>query len=445
MDIEIQKSLARSAQYHAEASEVTPGGAPCGKWWSPNLIYVTRAKGAYITDLDGNEFLDYHCASGSVFLGYANSEVDEAVIDVIRNHGNQFALPHQFEISLATKLREHIPCAEMSAFSNAGTDTMQFALRVARAYTGKSKIVKFEGGYQGWADVVAVSVQPTRADAGSASAPNTVPGTDGLPPEIRDTVLVCPFNDIEAVAEIVHAHEDDIAALVVEPYIHGTNLRPKAGFLAALRKLCDETGVLLIFDEIVTGFRHALGGMQSLEGIIPDVAIFGKAMGNGYPISAVVGRKEYMSVLRPTGNALLSGTYNGNPVSTAAALKTIEILERPGVYERAFALGDQLRGGIQAAIDRLDIRACCVGFGSAWYLHFEHEPPENWRDVLAYEEAGARRKEQAYRHHMLNNDIFMYPVNGTRAYLGTSHTEADIQRTVDATVAFLTEHREALR
>ena len=444
MEIEIEKSLARSAQYHGEASEVTPGGAPCGKWWSPNLIYAARAKGAYITDIDGNAFLDYHCASGPIILGHGDPEVDEAVIEVIRNHGNQFALPHPFEIRLAQKLKEHIPCAEMSAFSNAGTDTMQLALRVARAYTGKSKVVKFEGGYQGWADVIAVSIQPSRADAGPASAPTTVPGTTGLPPEIRDSVLVCPFNDIDAVAETLHARRQEIAALVVEPYVHGTNLKPNPGFLAALRALCDESGVLLIFDEIVTGFRHSLGGSQSLEGVIPDVAIFGKAMGNGYPISAVVGRKEFMSVMNPPGGALLSGTYNGNPVSAAAALKTIEILERPGTYERLFALGDQLRGGIQGAIDRLGVRACCVGLGSVWYLHFEREPPENWRDVLTYEEGGARKKEQAYRNHMLNRDIFIYPVNGTRAYLGASHTEADIQRTIDATVDFMTTHRDAL-
>lgn len=445
MEVKIQKSLARSVQYLAEASEVTPGGAPCGKWWSPNLIYAARAKGAYITDLDGNEYLDYHGASGSVFLGYSDPEVDEAVIEVIRHHGNQFALPHQFEIELAAKLCEHIPCAEMSAFSNAGTDTMQFALRVARSYTGKSKIVKFEGGYQGWADSVAVSISPARADAGSAHSPNAVPDTTGLPPEVLGTVLVCPYNDAESVAETFDAHRDAIAALVVEPYVHGTNLRPKPGFLAALRQLCDAAGVVLIFDEIVTGFRHGLGGLQAQEGVTPDVAIFGKAMGNGYPISAVVGKKEYMRTLSPTGGGMLSGTYNGNPLSATAALKTIEILERPGLYERVFGLGDQLRGGIQAAIDRLGVRACCVGYGSAWYLHFEREPPENWRDVLSYVEGGARAKEQAYRNHLLNRDIFLYPVNGTRAYLGAAHTEAEIQRTIDASVEFLTDHRAELQ
>ena len=219
-----------------------PRWRPLRKWWSPNLIYAARAKGAYITDLDGNEFLDYHCASGSIFLGYSNPEVDEAVIDVIRNHGNQFALPHQFEIDLASKLREHIPSAEMIAFSNAGTDTMQFALRVSRGYTGRSKIVKFEGGYQGWADSVAVSVTPDRADAGSERAPNVVPGTTGIPSEVLATMLVCPYNDAEAVAETFDAHRNSIAALVVEPYVHGTNLRPKPGFLAALRRLCDEAG-----------------------------------------------------------------------------------------------------------------------------------------------------------------------------------------------------------
>ena len=168
-------------------------------------------------------------------------------------------------------------------------------------------------------------------------------------------------------------------------------------------------------------------------------------MGNGYPISAVVGKREYMNEFGPNGGALLSGTYNGNPLSTAAALKTIELLEQPGFYERVFALGEQLRSGIQTAIDRLGVRACCVGYGSVWYLHFEREAPENWRDVLRYVEAGAREKEQAYRNHMLNRDIFMYPVNGTRAYLGAAHTEAEIAHTIEATAEFLTQFRAELQ
>jgi glutamate-1-semialdehyde 2,1-aminomutase len=180
-------------------------------------------------------------------------------------------------------------------------------------------------------------------------------------------------------------------------------------------------------------------------GITPDLAIFGKAMANGFPISALAGKRKYMEILYPKGDAFFSGTFNGNPVSTAASLKTIEILERPGFYDRLYRAGDNLRAGINEVIGRLGIRAACYGYGSVWYLHFDFKQPTNYRDLYRYRQSGGSEKEQAYRNHMLNRGVFLYPARGTRAYINASHTERDIQITVDAAVQFLTKHQQELR
>ena len=445
MHVELTVDLTKSRRLLEKARRYTPGGSPDGKWWEPNLIYAKRAKGCRLTDLDGHEYIDYHCGAGPIILGHAHPEVNQAVIDTIQETGVQFALPHEISIGLAKKLSECLPSAEMSVFCNAGTDVAHFAVRVARTYTGRPKIAKFEGGYQGWADPVAMSTGPKAPDFGSEEAPRTVPDTGGLLPEVLANTIVLPYNNLEAIARRVEENKDQIACLFVEPYVHGFDIPAKPGFLRGLRELCDATGVLLIFDEVVTGFRHGLGGIQKIEGITPDLSIVGKAMANGYPISALVGKRDYMSVLYPLGAAFFSGTFNGNPLSTAAALKTIEILERPGFYDRLYRVGENLRGGINRAIQRLGVKATCVGYGSVWYLHFDAQPPQNYRDVYHYRMNGGDQKERAYRNHMLNRGIFLYPARGTRAYINASHADSDIQHTVDAAAEFLKEHQHELR
>jgi glutamate-1-semialdehyde 2,1-aminomutase len=445
MRTDLTVDLTRSREFLQEALRYTPGGSPDGKWWEPNLIYAKSAKGCRLTDLDGNVYIDYHCGAGPIILGHAHPEVNQAVIDTIQGIGVQFALPHELSIRLAKKLSECVPCAEMSVFCNAGTDAAHFAVRAARTYTGRPKIVKFEGGYQGWADPLAMSTNPQAPDFGSDVAPHTVPDTGGLLPDTLANTIVLPYNNLEAAARRLEQDKGQIACIFVEPYIHGFDIQAKPGFLEGLRNLCDSAGVLLIFDEIVTGFRHGLGGMQLIEGITPDMAIVGKAMANGYPISALVGKREYMNVIYPRGAAFFSGTFNGNPVSTAASLKTIEILERPGFYDRLYKSGDILRAGINAAVDSLGVKAKCLGYGSVWYLHFESKAPENYRDVYYYRQNGGDEKERAYRDHMLNRGIFLYPARGTRAYINAAHAERDIQITVDAAVDFLTQHQQELR
>ena len=440
-------NVRRSQELYTGARQYAPGGAPCNKCWPPaplsHPLYIKRAKGARIVDVDDNEYIDYWCGAGPIILGHGHPEVDQAVIDMIQENGVQFAIPHPYEIELARKLREVVPCAEMSTFCNAGTDGISFAVRLARAYTERPIIVKFEGSYQGWADSVVASSHPSSDKWGPDDAPSTVVESTGVLPEVIARTLVLPYNNLDAVTEHVEHLRSQIAGIIVEPMVASSNLLPKPGFLQGLRQLCDAYGIVLIFDEVVTGFRHGLAGGQGVWGVTPDVAVFGKAMANGYVIAALSGKKEYMGVLTP-GPALASGTYNGNPVSSAAALKTIEVLGRPGFYERLFRLGDTLRAEVNREAEKLGVRARCDGYGSVWCLYFDAQRPENYRDVARYWEGGGAQKYEAYRSYMLNHELFLCPYR-PHCFIAGAHTEEDIQRTADATAAFLKEHRSALR
>ena len=445
IDVELMLDLSKSQAYFEEARRYSPGGAPDAKGWERDMFYIERAKGNRLWDLDGNEYIDYHAAAGPIILGHSDSELDSAVIDAIQNRGVQFAQPHTAEVELTKKMREIIPCADQTAFCNAGTDTLQFAVRMARTYTDRPKVVKFEGGYHGWADGLAISTNSPRNLMGSASSPNAVADTSGVLPAILENTIVLPYNDLDAASERLEREKREIACVIVEPIIHGHGILSKPGFIQGLQDLCQSCDIPLVLDEIITGFRHDLGGLQKKWGIDADIAVYGKSMANGYVISAVCGKDKFMDTLTPNGPAFLSGTYNGNPVSTVASLKTIEILGRPGFYDRLYRTGDSLRDGINAVIRRLGLSATCYGYGSTWGLYFEKTPPSNYRDMLQYEETGGMEKYAAYVRHMLNNGIFLQPGRPTRAYIYGAHTDEDIQHTIDATAGFLEEHQAALR
>ena len=233
--------------------------------------------------------------------------------------------------------------------------------------------------------------------------------------------------------------------MIVEPIIHGQSLLPELGFLEGLRQLCDSCDVPLVLDEIITGFRHDLGGLQSKWSIDADIGLYGKAMANGYIISAITGKEKYMSTLTPKNPAYLSGTYNGNPLSVAASLKTIEILGRPGFYDRLYRMGDTVREGINTVIEELGLNAVCIGYGSVWGLWFNRTQPANHRDVAVYNSTGGKEKSAAYIRHMLNNGVFLQPSSPARACIYAAHTDEDIQHTIDAASEFLKEHQTALR
>ena len=409
IDIELKVDLSRSRELFQEAVGYSPGGAPDDKGWARDMFYVERANGNRLRDLDGNEYIDYHAASSSIILGHSNQELNDAIIDTVQNRGVQLAQPHTLEIELAGKLKELIPNADLVAFGNAGTDTLQFAMRMARAYTGRTKVVRFGGGYTGWSDSQTGRAGAEPAVATAEAGPVSVADTSGVLPAILENNIVLPYNDLDAASDTLERQKNEIACVIVEPIIHGKSLLPKPGFLEGLRQLCDSSEIPLVLDEIITGFRHDLGGLQGKWSIDADIGLYGKSMANGHVISAITGKEKYMSTITPRNPAYLSGTYNGNPLSVTAALKTIEILERPGFHDRLYKMGDTVREGINTVIEELGLNAVCIGYGSVWGLWFDRTQPANHQDVARYDSTGGKEKSAAYVRHMLNNGVFLQP------------------------------------
>ena len=443
-EVNLTIDLSKSQAYYKEACRYAPGGAPDGKGWGPDQFYVASAYGSHIEDIDGNDYIDYHAGAGPIILGHSEQEVNREVLDTINNIGVQFAHPHRTEVELTKKLQELIPGADKSALCNAGTDALQLAVRLARTHTGRSKVVKFEGAYHGWSDGLAISTNPDPDIAGTMSNPRAVPDTSGTLPSILEDTIVIPYNDLDIASERLEREKHNIACVIVEPIIHGHGILPKDGFLQGLGELCRSCSIPLVLDEIITGFRHDLGGLQRKWNIDADLAVYGKAMANGYVLSAITGKNQLMSQLTP-GPAFLSGTYNGNPVSAAASLKTIEILERPGFYDSLYAKGIFVREEINKTINKLGLDAISYGYGSVWALYFSKLIPGSYRDIVRFLTNGGKEKYTAYFRFMLNNGIFIPPTRVARNYIYAAHSDDDLQKTVDVTSRFLREFQASLR
>ena len=434
-------NLEKSSEMRTYASAFCPKGTPTGK---PSPFYVQQGNGARIQDIDGNTYMDYWCGAGPVILGHANSAVNAAVIKAIEAGTVQFYIPSSLQVAVMAKLSEHIPCAEKGILATAGSDALACVARIARSYTGKPRLAKFEGGYQGWHDELSVSNAPDLSKAGNKEQPNTVPDSAGANIDKNSQTLVLPYNDLATTEKILTKEKDAIACVIVEPMIHGNNLMPKEGFLEGLRELCSNLGILLVFDEIVTGFRHGLQGGQGVVNVIPDMGVFGKAMANGFIISAVCGKKELLSLVAPEGKVRTAGTFAGSALSCSAALATIEVLETPGFYEHLFKLGNTLRDEVNKTAQQLGVKARCDGYGSVWCMYFSDETPQDYRDIANYRANGGIEKDQAYRSHMLNNGIFLRPQLVNRAYINAAHSENDIQTTIDVITSFMKENKQLI-
>ena len=435
-------NLKTSEAMLSDASSFSPFGVPNCKWWAPDTFYIKSANGSRIFDVDDNEYLDFWCGAGPHILGHAPPEIISGVTEAINEGNVQFAMPNFRDVEVARKLSEFIPCAEKVALCVSGTDGILYAVRLARAYTGKTKIVKFDGGYQGWADPVAVNNSPDSYDTGQ-----TKYATDsaGIPPDAYGNTIILPYNDIETTATALKHQQDEIAAVLVETMIHSSNLIARPDFLEGLRRICDELGIVLIFDEIVTGFRHGLGGGQAIYGVTPDLGVFGKAMASGYVIAAIAGKNKIMSLAAPEGTVRIAGTFGGNALGTAAALSTLNVLAKPGFYEYLYKLGDIVRNGINEAIRERGLKARCDGFGSVWCMYFSEVQPQNQQDVVEYRQSGGAAMDQAYRAYMQRRGIFIRQQLVNRAYISAAHTEEDMYRAVEATTAFLDAHGNHLK
>jgi glutamate-1-semialdehyde 2,1-aminomutase len=397
----------------------------------PDLrMVMVRGRGSKVYDAAGREYLDYMLGSGPLLLGHGRPEVVEAVQRQVSLGPTFFAL-NEPAILLAEQLVQAVPCGEAARFQTTGSEATFTALRLARAATGRDKVLKFEGGWHGGHDLGQLSAAP----ATPHPYPEALPDCDGIPGAARQDVLVAPFNDPDAAGEILGRHHGELAAVIVEPLQRA--LRPEPGFLEGLRAATRRHGVMLVFDEIVTGFRLAWGGAQERYGVVPDLACYGKVIGGGHPVSAVVGRRELLELADPGRKGrgtycFVSGTLTGNPVACAAGLAALGVLRQPGVHERLHAAGQRLARGLRQAGADAGIPLQVLGDGPVLQVYFTgHGPLHNHRDLLKADRARAVR----FGHELIRRGVYCTP--GGKLYLSLAHTDEDIDRTVEIAAAAL--------
>jgi glutamate-1-semialdehyde 2,1-aminomutase len=357
------------------------------KYNHPHALFYDHAIGNKIYDVDGNPYLDFTLSQGPLIVGHNHPHVVKRVEEYSRN-GQLYAGQHILEIELAEKLQSLIPSAELMRFCLDGSEAVQTAFRVARAKTGKKKFLRFEGHYHGWLDNVAWGISAsTLAQLGERENPNVLPWSQGLPQNVQEEFITIPWNDPDLLQRTVSKYHNDIAAIITEPIMCNSScILPQPGFLQRMRDLCNDYNITLIFDEVITGFRTSLGGAQSYYGIIPDLSIFAKAMASGYPISAIVGKREWMNLIVES-KVIHAGTMNSSNSSIAAAIGTIEVLEGdPDTYERVFSLGKRLMKGLQVINEKYNQNMLVQGLGPMLHTGFTHlQKVKDFRDTLTYD------------------------------------------------------------
>jgi glutamate-1-semialdehyde 2,1-aminomutase len=416
----------------ARAAAVIPGGVNSGQRRVPGLedLVVTATSGATFTDAEGRTYTDYHAAFGPPLLGHNDPDIDAAVAATARSVGLMGVGVTPVEIELAERLCELVPSVERVLLTETGSEATFHAIRVARAATGRRHVIKFQGCYHGWHDAVAMNVISLPENVGRHD-----PLSKGVLPEVTEATIVCRFNDIDDVERALTDH--DVAAIILEPIPHNIGaVLPEHGFLEGLRELATKHGTVLIFDEVITGFRHALGGYQSISGVTPDLTTLGKAMGNGWPISALGGSSELMDMFSTTPGrpAFFAGTFNGHPPTAAAALATIEKLQREPVHEHVFALGERTRAGLTELYARLGVPAVVSGYGSVFLTYFLEGPVRSYDDLLANDVD----LFVGYRRELMKEGIFELPLNLKRSHFSYAHTDADVDRLLEATETAVT-------
>ena len=428
MTVELEAMESRSRELLSTAGTLLPGACLGQNSLPPELSFVVdHGEGARLVDLRGRTYLDYVLGSGPLLLGHAHPAVVRAVQEqVVR--GSTFHWLSEPSIRLAQIVVDAVPCAEQVRFVSTGTEATMFACRMARAFTRREKVLKFEGGWHGFHDY---------AMAGNwrvpSEAPYPYPGPDigGIPRGALESVLVAPFNDLATTERIATERGPDLAAIIVEPLQR--SIRPRPGFLAGLRDLAHRLGALLIFDEVVTGFRLAYGGAQEYYGVLPDLAVYGKAMTCGFSLAAIAGHADVMATADPARKgsldyAGLSGTLSGNALACAAGIAALAELRRPGVYERLHALGERLRSGIARRADRLGVPVQVLADGPIAQVFFV-DPEADLSTDRALRTADGR-KATRFGLECLRRGIFTLP--GTKLYLSLAHTDADVDWTLDA-------------
>ncbi len=417
-----------------ERADILAGGSLAGFRLPAEVDFVVeRAAGAHLWDVNGQEYIDFVLGSGPMILGHAHPAVVAAVQEALPQGSTYYAL-NRYAIELAEAIADAVACAERVKFMSTGAEATMYAIRLARAATGRSKVLKFEGGYHGSHDAAMMSFAP--AAPGSGSAP--VPDSAGIPEGVRADVLIAPYNDDELTEVVARTHRDDLAAIIVEP--QQRTIPPKPDFLPALRQIADDVGALLIFDEVVTGFRLAYGGAQAYYGVTPDLATYGKIIGGGFPLSAIAGRADILDLSdarrkRDPSYVHISGTLSGNPIAAVAGLATLAQLREPGVYERLAEVGERLRAGLAAAAAARALPLQVVGEGPLAAVHFTEQPIGSYRDVLT----GDRTLMTQVNTGLVKRGVLVQLAS--KFYLSLAHTDEDIDTGVSAFEAALAEAR----
>jgi glutamate-1-semialdehyde 2,1-aminomutase len=428
----IDESTRQAAELAERAARVIPGGVNSGQRRVPGLedMVVVATSGATFTDAGGRTYTDYHAAFGPTILGHGDPDVDAAVAETARTVGLMGVGVTPIEIDLAERICDLVPSAEQVLLTETGSEATFHAVRVARAATGRRHLIKFQGCYHGWHDSVAMNVISLPENVGRRD-----PLSKGILPEVTEATIVCKFNDADEVERALIDH--DVAAIILEPIPHNVGaLLPQPGFLERLRELTTKHGTVLIFDEVITGFRHALGGYQSIAGVTPDLTSMGKAMGNGWPVSALAGKAELMELFSTTPGrpAFFAGTFNGHPPTVAAALATIDKLQREPVHEHIFRLGERTRQGLRELYERLGVPTHISGFGSVFVSYFLDGTPVSYDDLLANDVD----LFIGYRRELMKHGIFELPLNLKRSHFSYAHTDDDVDRLLEATEAAVT-------
>ena len=411
----------------AQARTYIPGGVNSATRSIGSPSGFRMAKGSRLVDFDGREYVDYHAAFGAILLGHSDDRVNAAVQRSLGDLDLVGLGVTELEIEVARLTAELIPSVEMSISTMSGTEATMQAVRLSRAITGRKYLLKFQGCFHGWHDAVARNVASPAERAYTRD-----PLSAGILDDALDSTLVAEFNDLDSVTALFQAYPDQIAAIILEPVPHNVGaLLPDQAFLEGLRELATSEGSILIFDEVITGFRHAPGGYQELCGITPDLTSYGKAMGNGFPVAGMGGRADLMSRFSSAGgDVVLAGTFNGNPVSMAAAIETMTLITDPdvGFHAHSARLGERMRDGLREITGRLGIPATITGLGSVFICYFMDGQIKGYRDLL-------RNNDTAYatfHRRMTDAGFVMYPMTLKRNHISGAHSDDDIDRTLEA-------------